>query len=163
MDTYSTLQLYSFAIIVIFSLYLLLQMKRLVTRRAKPQGLLGSYRTLKQLKAMPWDDFERLSMELFSHEGWQTRGNTKKGADGGVDIWMQKSGTKAIVQCKRYSSAVVGVKVVREMYGLMYEYQVDRAYIVTTSRFTKEAYRFVKGKEMVLLDGKKLLQMINKH
>ena len=104
-------------------------------------------------------------MEFFSKQGWKVKGNEKKGADGGVDIWMRRKTflnqkTTAIVQCKRYENALVTVKVVREMYGLMYEYDVDKAYIVTTSRFTKECYKFIDGKNIELIDGKNLLQLI---
>ena len=106
-------------------------------------------------------------MELFSRQGWKVTGNEKKGADGGVDIWMQKkSFTKksisAIVQCKRYDDALVTIKVIREMYGLMHEYNVDEVYVVTTSRFTKECHPFVEEKKITLIDGKKLIQLIHK-
>jgi len=94
-------------------------------------------------------------MELFVKMGWKVTGNDKKGADGGVDIWMhKKSFTKknisAIVQCKRYDDALVTIKVIREMYGLMYEYDVDEVYVVTTSRFTKECYAFVEEKNHIV-------------
>jgi restriction endonuclease Mrr len=48
------------------------------------------------------------------------------------------------------------------MYGLMYEYEVDHAFVVTTSDFTKECYRFVEGKEMTLISGDALLLRIVK-
>ena len=107
-------------------------------------------------------------MELFSKQGWNVTGNEKKGADGGVDIWMhKKSFTKknisAIVQCKRYDDALVTIKVIREMYGLMHEYNVDEVYIVTTSRFTKECHPFVEGKKIILIDGKYLVKLIKEY
>jgi restriction endonuclease Mrr len=105
-------------------------------------------------------------MELFIKQGWKVLGNEKTGAAGGVDIWMKKSSlTKknisVIVQCKRYDDTLVTIKVIREMYGLMYEYEVNEAYIVTTSRFTKECYKFVEKKKIILIDGEALIKMIN--
>jgi restriction system protein len=134
----------------------------------KNRSLLKRNRTLKKLKRLSWDDFELLTMELFFKMGWKVLGNEKKGADGGVDIWMQKkSWTKknisAIVQCKRYDDALVTIKVIREMYGLMHEYSVDEVYIVTTSRFTKECYPFTKGKKITLIDAESLLGLIEKY
>ncbi len=136
--------------------------------RFKNRSLLKRNRTLKKLKRLSWDDFELLSMELFSKMHWKVLGNEKKGADGGVDIWMQKkSFTKknisAIVQCKRYDDALVTIKVIREMYGLMHEHNVDEVYIVTTNRFTKECYPFVEGKSMTLIDGENLIKLIEKY
>ena len=105
-------------------------------------------------------------MELFAKQGWKVLGNEKKGADGGVDIWMKKrsltkNNISAIVQCKRYDDALVTIKVVREMYGLLHEHNVDKVYIVTTSRFTKECYKFIEGKNMILINGEELVKMIN--
>jgi len=107
-------------------------------------------------------------MELFSKMGWTVLGNEKKGADGGVDIWMQKkSFTKknisAIVQCKRYDDALVTIKVIREMYGLMHEHNVDEVYVVTSNRFTKECFPFSEGKKMTLIDGESLVKLIHKY
>ena len=107
-------------------------------------------------------------MELFVKMGWEVEGNEKKGADGGVDIWMQKSqflhpSTSAIVQCKRYEDAKVTIKVVREMYGLMHEYNVDEVYIVTTSEFTKECYHFIEDKKITLISGTNLVKLIHRY
>ncbi len=164
MQNYSTLQIQSVAILIILILYFIYKLRKFY-KKLRNKSLLGRNKTLKKLKRLSWDDFELLCMELFTKQGWKVLGNEKKGADGGVDIWMKKrSLTKknisAIVQCKRYDDALVTIKVVREMYGLMHEYDVHAAYIVTTSRFTKECYKFVEGKNMILINGEELVKMI---
>ncbi len=160
------IQIESIALLILFSLIFLYKTKMLFLN-LKERSLLSRNRTLKKLKRLSWDDFELLCMELFEKEGWHVKGNEKKGADGGVDIWMHKNAffqknISAIVQCKRYDEALVTVKVVREMYGLMHEHSVDEAYIVTTSRFTKECYPFAEGKKMTLIDGEILIKRIAK-
>lgn len=166
MTDYSTQQIQSLALLSFFSLVFFYQISRFLIR-LKNRSLLSRNRTLKRLKRLSWDDFELLTMELFSKQGWKVQGNEKKGADGGVDIWMsKKSWTKknisAIVQCKRYDDAMVTIKVIREMYGLMHEYNVDEVYIVTTSRFTKECYLFIEDKKIILIDGEILVKCIDK-
>jgi len=164
MQTYSPAEINALAVLIFFSFYFILK-TGYALYAFKNRSLLSRNRTLKKLKKLSWDDFEKLCMELFEKKGWQVRGNEKKGADGGVDIWMSKGRfvgkTTAIVQCKRYEDAMVTVKVIREMYGLMYEYEVDKAYVVTSSRFTKECYKFIEDKPMVLIDGEALVKMIN--
>ena len=123
---------------------------------------LKRYRTLRKLKKLSWSDFEHLCRLLFEIEGWRVQENEKAGADGGVDLWMKKRRTSAIVQCKKYEDARVSIKVIREMYGLMYEYGVDHAFVVTTSEFTKECYSFVEDKEMTLINGESLLARIRR-
>jgi len=160
MHNYTTLEIQSIAILIIFFLYFIFKI-RVFFKNLGNKSLLKRNRTLKKLKRLSWDDFELLCMELFRKKGWKVLGNEKKGADGGVDIWMKKRRRSAIVQCKRYDDAMVTIKVLREMYGLMHEYDVDEAYIVTTSRFTKECYKFIEGKNMVLIDGAALVKIIN--
>jgi len=164
MHNYSTLEIQSIAILIILFFYFLFKIM-LFFKNLGNKSLLKRNRTLKKLKRLSWDDFELLCMELFEKNGWKVKGNAQKGADGGVDIWMHKKSiikrsTSAIVQCKRYDDALVTIKVLREMYGLMHEHDVDVAYIVTTSRFTKECYKFIEGKSMVLIDGNELVHMI---
>jgi len=115
MTHYTTLQIQSIALLILFFLLFLYKV-RVLFKHFKHKSLLKRNRSLKKLKRLPWDDFELLTMELFSNIGWNVLGNEKKGADGGVDIWMQKTSfTKknitAIVQCKRYDDALVTIKV----------------------------------------------------
>jgi len=167
MINYTVSQLESFVLLILFLLVFLYKLRK-GWKSFQNKSLLKKNRTLKKLKYLSWDDFELLTMELFSKMGWKVQGNEKKGADGGVDIWMYKKSfskkdISAIVQCKRYEDAFVTIKVIREMYGLMHEHQVDEAYIVTTSRFTKECHPFVEGKKMTLIDGKTLVKLIEKY
>ena len=164
MSNYSTLEIQSIAIFVILAFYLIFKI-RAFYKSIRNRSLLHRNRSIKRLKKLSWNDFERLCMELFKKKGWTVLGNEKKGADGGVDIWMKKNSlrkkTSAIVQCKRYEDALVTIKVIREMYGLMYEYDADEVYVVTTSRFTKECYKFIEDKNIFLIDGEKLVKMID--
>jgi len=163
MSNYSTLEIQSIAILVILFFYFIFQIRAFM-KSIRNKSLLHRNKSIKKLKKLSWDDFELLCMELFEKKGWKVLGNEKKGADGGVDIWMHKGSfrkkTSAIVQCKRYDEALVTIKVIREMYGLMYEYEVDEAYIVTSNRFTKECYKFAEGKAITLIDGEALLKMM---
>ncbi len=164
-DTF--LEIKSIGVLLFFS-FLILYKLQSIFHSFQQKSLLKKNKTLKKLKRLSWDDFELLVMELFVKKGWKVSGNEKKGADGGVDIWMQKkSFTKknisAIVQCKRYDDALVTIKVIREMFGLMHEYDVDEVYVVTTSRFTKECYHFIEGKKITLIDGRALEKLIMKY
>jgi restriction system protein len=159
MQTYSDGQIFSAGILLLFGTLVLYRTWRLMSRSSSVRYL-KRFKRLKQLKRLEWHVFEHLCRLLFEEEGWKVRENEQKGADGGVDLWMKKRGVQAIVQCKRYEDARVTIKVIREMYGLMYEYDVDEAFVVTTSEFTKECYRFAEGKKITLLNGEGLLSRI---
>jgi len=167
MQAYTQTQIELFTLLIFFFFIFFFKVKKFL-KKFKNKSLLKRNKTLKKLKRLSWDDFELLVMELFVKKGWKVSGNEKKGADGGVDIWMQKkSFTKknisAIVQCKRYDDALVTIKVIREMFGLMHEYDVNEVYVVTTSRFTKECYHFIEDKKITLIDGRALEKLIMKY
>jgi restriction system protein len=55
----------------------------------------------------------------------------------------------------------VGIKPVRELFGVMASDEIQNGYFVTTGEFTEEAARFAQGKEMTLVTGRDLLAKIN--
>jgi restriction endonuclease Mrr len=56
-----------------------------------------------------------------------------------------------MIECKRYkSSHKVGVKLIREQYGVKVDRSADEAVLVTTSNFTNEARNFAKRHYMQL-------------
>ena len=60
------------------------------------------------------------------------------------------------MQCKHWKGGV-GVGVVREMYGVMHAEQFNGVFVVGLSGFTKEAWSWIKGKPIRLMDGRNLL------
>lgn len=111
-----------------------------------------------------WRRFEALCSELFAQAGFEPRSQSH-GADGGVDIWLHSrnaDGPVAVVQCKHWHGKQVGVKEMREFYGVMASRKVTRGTYATTSTFTDEATRFAKENGIHLLDGEGLLWLIAK-
>jgi len=161
MQTYSDIQIFSTGILLVFFILVLFKFWSYFSLTASKRYL-KRFKSVKKLKKLEWGEFEHLCRLLFEEEGWKVTENEKKGADGGVDLWMKKRRTTAIVQCKKYEDARVTIKVIREMYGLIYEYDVDEAFIVTTSEFTKECYRFVEDKSITLINGESLVRRIAK-
>jgi len=160
-ETLTNYDIYIIGLLAVFFVYFSIKIRSLF-KKTNTRNLLGRNKTIKKLKRLSWDDFERLCVELFEKQGWKAVGNSKKGADGGIDIRMKRRNTKAIVQCKRYTKTRVTVKVLREMYGLMYEHKADKAYIVTTSTFTRECYKYIDGKNIELINGIALVKMIER-
>lgn len=81
--------------------------------------------------------------------------------DGGKDVILKRGlfRCKTIVQCKFYTDAV-GVSVVRELVGTMVHYGVKRGVVITPSSFSKDAVIFAKGKNIELIDGKKINKLL---
>ena len=111
-----------------------------------------------------WRRFETLCGQLFAQAGFEPRMQSH-GADGGVDIWLHSrhaEGPAAVVQCKHWHGRPVGVKEMREFFGVMASRKVARGTYATTSTFTDDAVRFARENGIHLLDGQGLLDLIAK-
>lgn len=112
------------------------------------------------LQGMSWQDFEKLVGEGFRRRGYSVQERAGEGADGGVDLVLTKDGEKSFVQCKHWKAFQVGVPVVRELYGVMAAHGASAGFVVTSGRFTHEATAFASGRNIRLIDGATLLQLI---
>ncbi|HUA79863.1 MAG TPA: restriction endonuclease [Dyella sp.] len=122
--------------------------------------LLASQTGLGSLSAMDWRQFETLVGEAFRRQGYRVREIGLGGADGGVDLILQKDGATTLVQCKQWRTKLVDVRVVREMYGLLMHHRADAVKIVAIGHYTDDAQRFVSGKPIELISGHALLAMV---
>jgi hypothetical protein len=121
------------------------------------------YFTRELLDALEWRRFEQLVEAYFNATDFSAR-RTRAGADGGVDLSVYRRGQDApfaYVQCKAWHVYDVGVKPVRELFGVMASDGVTQGYFVTTGDFTAEAVDFAEGKALKLVSGKYLLDKLN--
>ncbi|NOQ93388.1 MAG: restriction endonuclease [Methylophaga sp.] len=143
----------------------LLQKEKLIGSETLP-----SIKTSKQewsvelIKELEWKRFEELCSGYFSAKGYKAE-LSRQGADGGIDIYLHKesySATKVfgVVQCKAWGSYKVGVKPIRELFGVMTSEKAPLAIFITSGSYTKEAKEFAKGKSLKLLTGDSLIRLI---
>ena len=121
------------------------------------------------LAAMDWQDFENLIRELFEKEFAVSGGEvkvTQASRDGGVDAIAFDPdpirGGKIVIQAKRYTNTV-DVSSVRDLYGTVMNEGATKGILVTTADYGADAYDFVKGKPLTLLNGSNLLHLLEKH
>jgi len=105
------------------------------------------------LNGMSWKEFEMLVGEAFRRRGFGVTETGGGGADGGIDLMLAKDGEKFLVQCKQWRAFMVGVNVVRELYGVMAAQGAAGGYVVTSGQFTQEAKDFASGRNITLMDG----------
>ena len=118
-------------------------------------------RELNEIQALSPDEFEELAAESFRRLGHHVKVVGATG-DHGVDLRIRAgNGEKWIVQCKRYKGSV-GEPVVRDLYGTMLHEKADRASVITSGRFTRQAVEWAKGKPIDLYDGETFLKILRK-
>jgi restriction system protein len=74
---------------------------------------------LDSLRELPRKQFENLLGETYRRQGYKVKEALGGGADGGVDLKLQRNGDTVVVQCKRWKDRRVPVEIVRELYGVM--------------------------------------------
>jgi restriction system protein len=123
----------------------------------------------QNLATMDWGDFEHLCRELFERE-FATSGAevkiTQASRDQGVDAVIFDPhpirGGKIVIQAKRYAGTV-DVSAVRDLWGTTQHEGAMKGILVTTSSFGSDAYNFIAGKPLTLINGGELLQILETH
>lgn len=114
-------------------------------------------------------EFEEIVEQLLKDEGFETL-LTNSTRDGGRDIIATKAGINGrpvvfYVECKRYARHnKVNVGIVRSLYGVQTSDKINKACIVTSSLFTKDAFEFAQKQNVMidLVDGDALQEMIQR-
>lgn len=131
--------------------------------RRKREGLVADVagsRSAAALHGMGWKEFELLVGEAFRQQGYTVTENGGGGPDGGVDLVLRKGRETSLVQCKQWKATQVGVQMVRELFGVMAARGATGGFVVTSGSFTPDAIDFASGRNITLLDGRKLFGLI---
>ena len=143
------------------SLFCLLPLPFSLYNAWRKRKLLDDQKDLNAIRSLDWREFEELVGEAYRRLGYSVMENAGTGPDGGVDLVLKKDGNPLLVQCKQWRSWKIGVKVVREMYGIMTAKHASGVIIITSGMFTQEAKSFASGKPIDLVEGKQLAELVS--
>lgn len=112
-------------------------------------------------------DFERRIVNLFEAMGYVVE-HTGRTGDHGIDLVATNNaaitGGKFVIQCKRYAEGNnVGESEVRDLYGVVSHERASKGILVTTSDFTSAARMFATDKQLELINGGKLAELLETH
>lgn len=117
------------------------------------------------LNALGGHEFEDLVEKLLIAMGFKTEGR-KPAADGGIDIVAVSSqpfvSGRYVIQCKRYTGSV-SAPIIRDLYGVVNATNANKGILITTSHFTSEGIEFAKDKPIELIDGTKLVNLLQQY
>jgi restriction system protein len=130
-----------------------------LVKKLEHRRLLASARQLDDLRALTPRAFEELVLAAYRRQRW-SGSLTGHGADGGVDVILQRGGETVYVQCKRWTWQTIPVEAVRALKGSMATQNVARGIFVCCGRFTAEAQRFAASTGITTVGGEALLDLI---
>ena len=150
-----SLKLAPFAALFVLMLWGFAELKKLMDRRR-----LDSQTGLDSIGDLSWAEFEELVAEAYRREGYAVERTGDAASDGGVDVVVRRNGQMTLVQCKHWKTWTVGVKIVRELRGVMASEKADYGIVVSYGAFTSEATVFVQENRITRVGGNELVELI---
>lgn len=129
-------------------------------QKRRRRRLLDGQSGLASIRSLSWQEFEHLAGEAYCRQGYVVQETGRTSGDGGIDLWLRRGDERVVVQCKRWRTYRVGVKPVRELYGVMTSERASRGVLITSGSFTREALRFADGKPLDLVAGPALWELV---
>ena len=112
------------------------------------------------LDRMSGSDFEEYLCVLFEKQGYQVS-RTPVSHDHGADLLVSRFGERCVVQAKRRKRSV-GVSAVQEVFAAKSFFNTDKAVVVTTGVFTRDAVVMADRLGVELWDRKRLRSELEK-
>jgi restriction system protein len=130
-----------------------------VVKKRQRKRIFNTLISLHAIRDLSWQAFELLISEAYRRQGYKVE-ETPAGADGGVDIILNKNKRTFFVQCKHWKNQKVGVKEVRELNGVVAAKGAYNGILVTSGNYTTDAIEFAATAGIELIDGKALIKLI---
>lgn len=125
---------------------------------------LNSQSGIDTIRELSWREFEQLLATAYERQGYRVTDtgltHGPGSPDGGVDLILERDGNRYLVQCKQWKARKAGVKIARELYGLVASEQADGGILITSGQYTQEARNFAEKISLKLIDGPKLEKLI---
>jgi restriction system protein len=145
----------------LFALFFLIPAPIAALRQYRRKNLLDAQADLTSIRSLTWQEFEKLVAEWFHRVGYSVVEEGGPHADGGIDLIARGKDEKILIQCKHWRARVVGVAVVRELYGVMTAERATGGALITSGSFSADAIEFASGKSIQLIDGSKLERLVH--
>jgi len=126
----------------------------------RKRELFERQKNLPDISALKWREFEEVIGEAYKKQGYQVEERGGNKPDGGIDLILRKRDETVLVQCKHWEAEQVGVKIVRELYGVVAAEGATKGIVVTTGYFTRDAEIFAHRKPLLLIRGNELSRLI---
>lgn len=117
---------------------------------------------MDQLRAVDWFQFEKVMEHAYRALGYAVTRRGGANPDGGIDLVLEKDGTRTAVQCKQWKSWNVGVKAIREFLGALVDSGISKGIFVTIGGYTGGARAFAGKHGINILGETELLQLMER-
>lgn len=126
-------------------------------QRSSAYQLWVRQQTEQYWKSLSGIAFEHAVGALFQKAGFHVR-KTPATGDGGVDLILERSGRRTVVQCKAHASKV-GISTARELVASMIDFKAQEGIIAARSGVTKPVQDYIVGKNIEVFDLSRIIEL----
>ena len=105
-------------------------------------------------------EVERLVAEAYRRQGYQVDALGAASGDCDAGMLLSKATQRVLLQCKYWKTRKLAELPVRELYGMMAAQNANAGILITSGSFTLEASRFAGYGRIQLIDGPRLLALL---
>ncbi len=105
-------------------------------------------------------EIEQLVAQAYLRQGYQVDELGATAGDPDAGVLLSKATQRVLLQCKYWKTRKLAEMPVRELYGMMAAHNANAGILITSGSFTLEASRFAGYGRIQLIDGPRLLAML---
>jgi restriction system protein len=105
-------------------------------------------------------EIEQLVAEAYRRQGYQVDELGAAAGESDAGMLLCKATQRVLLQCKYWKTRKLAEMPVRELYGMMAAQNANAGILITSGSFTLEASRFAGYGRIQLIDGPRLLAML---
>jgi len=115
---------------------------------------------VERLRSIDWFQFEQLVALVYRKQGYAVSRRGGANPDGGIDLVIERNGTRTAVQCKHWKTWNVGVKPLREFLGALTDAGIGRGLFVTLGGYTGGAKQLAEKHGIEIVNETGLARML---
>lgn len=112
------------------------------------------------LRGLPWTDFALLVTEVFRRQGYELTDAGPSAALPGSAFELRRQNRRYLVDCADWRSWKAGAGAVRKLAERIEDAGADGGFSVSSGQFTPEARHFVADRDIELIDGRRLKELV---
>lgn len=117
--------------------------------------------TIKEkLRKIDWFQFEKLIELIYRQRGFSVQRLGGAKPDGGVDLIIETTNEKFIVQCKHWRKWSVGVRHIREFLGAMADSKIPNGIFITLTGYSGDAKQLADKHRIQILNESDVVRML---
>ena len=114
----------------------------------------------EKLRKIDWFQFEKLVELIYRHRGYSVKRLGGANPDGGVDLIIESSSEKSVVQCKHWRKWTVGVRHIREFIGTLTDSRIPKGIFITLVGYSGEAKQLADKHGIQILNESDVTRML---